>query len=298
MTKLVLLKTASILLHSCLMANAFFQTVVPTPKRRQHRSSSRDFFPGALSISLSSLSSSLSSNSAATDANSVESKVAQLKKVLRREYITFFDPMERDYYAEQVTFDDPMTSLAGVDSYQNNVDMLAARTLMGKFLFQDAGINLHSVTGGEVTTLKDGTVAVADITTRWTLRMCVKILPWQPVPRFSGISVYKVAASGPKGVQVLKQTDYWDSINLKPGGKYEIVDKSIAVKDFLDQLKPDEFNAAQAAPELPFELLRRGNDYEVRRYPSYTAVKTLYERRDEGFSVLGAFTSGACQCTL
>ena len=82
---------------------------------------------------------SASSNSVlfatATDSD-LKSSVADLKKVLEREYISFFDPMEREYYSPTVSFDDPMTSLAGVDAYQNNVDMLASRTLMGKFLFQ------------------------------------------------------------------------------------------------------------------------------------------------------------------
>eukprot|EP00985_Skeletonema_marinoi_P013388 scaffold6625_cov139-Skeletonema_marinoi.AAC.1 len=66
--------------------------------------------------------------------------------------------------APDVTFTDPMTSLSGVDSYRKNVDMLAGRTLMGKVLFEGAGINLHSVTGGEIVNGR-----VDDIVTRWTL---------------------------------------------------------------------------------------------------------------------------------
>ena len=144
--------------------------------------------------------------------------------------------MERDYYSPTVTFDDPMTSLSGVDAYQNNVDMLSSRTLMGKVLFKDAGIVLHSVTGGDVNPA-DG--SISNIITRWTLRVTAQVLPWQPTARFSGISVYEVKSGGPKGVQVTHQTDYWDSINIKEGGSYATVDKSIAVNDFLNQLKPN-----------------------------------------------------------
>jgi len=215
-----------------------------------------------------------------------------LKRVLAKEYATFFDPMETKYYAKDVSFTDPMTSLSGVESYQNNVDMLASRTAMGKFLFSDAGIVLHNIKGGEIA--EDG--SIGDITTRWTLRLTAKVIPWKPTARFSGISVYTVAAdpSSSTGVAVKHQQDYWDSINIVPNneGEYQKVDKSIAIKDFLNQLSPGGFVAATAAPELPYQLLRRGDGYEVRRYPGYSGVKLPYRRRDEGFGSLGAFTKG------
>ena len=235
-----------------------------------------------------------STTTASTTANNnLQSAVTDLKKVLEREYVSFFDPMERDYYSPTVSFDDPMTSLAGVDAYQTNVDMLASRTLLGKILFADAGIVLHSVEGGTI--LENG--QIENIVTRWTLRVTAKILPWSPTARFSGVSVYDVVPGGPKGVMVEHQTDYWDSINLRPnsptGEEYQKVDKSIAVKDFLDQLKPENAIAPSAGPELPYQVLRRGDGYEVRRYPSYASVKLPYERRDEAFGTLGAFCSGA-----
>jgi len=214
--------------------------------------------------------------------------VAQLKSILQREYASFFDPMERDYYSPKVTFDDPLNNLQGVDAYQKNVDMLASRTLLGKFLFKEAGIVMHSIEGGEIQ--EDG--SISNITTRWTLRMTAKVLPWKPTARFSGISVYTLEQGGPKGVQITRQADYWDSINLL-NGKYQSVDKTLALQDFLNQLKPDEFNAPSAGPELPYQLLRRGQDYEIRRYPSYASVKIPYQRRDEALSTLGSFTSGA-----
>lgn len=213
----------------------------------------------------------------------------RLKKVLRREYISFFDPMQCEYYSDNVSFEDPMTSLVGVQKYKNNVDMLASRTLLGKFLFQDAGIVLHAIEGGNVN-LNDGTIS--NIITRWTLRVTAKALPWRPTARFTGISVYEVSAGGSEGVVINHQTDYWDSINIRDEGKYQKVEKSIAVNDFLDQLKPDDVNAAAAGVELPYQLLRRAKDYELRRYPAYTTAKIPYDRRDEGYDVLASVTKG------
>jgi Uncharacterized conserved protein (DUF2358) len=243
----------------------------------------------------------------------MEASLAQLKVVLEREYLSFFDPMERDYYAPTVTFRDPLTTLSGIDGYQNNVDMLAGRTLLGSILFQDASIILHSVTGGQLlqkqpamesaNAYNDGTAKIADIVTRWTLRFTFKILPWRPTARFSGISVYSVVAGGAKGVQIVQQLDYWDAINLQHvsnksatingADSYQAVDRSVAVSHFLDQLKPGQLEAVAAGPELPFTTLRLGAGYEVRRYPTVRAVQVRYERRDEAFSAMGSFISGA-----
>jgi len=217
--------------------------------------------------------------------------ISKLKTILRREYTTFFDPMYTEYYSSDVSFDDPMTSLNGVQSYQTNVDMLASRTLLGKFLFSEAGIVLHNISGGET----DGK-SIQNIITRWTLRLTAKVFPWSPTARFTGVSVYKVKPDPSKavGVQIVGQTDYWDSINILPNssGEYKKAGTQTAIKDFLGQLAPGGFQAQTAAPELPYQLLRRGNGYEVRLYPSYCGVKLPYRRRDEGFGSLGAFTRG------
>lgn len=82
----------------------------------QHRRRQRSSFIAAASSSSSSIT--LSS------INSTKQAVEKLKKVLEREYVSFFDPMERSWYATDVSFEDPMTSLSGVDAYQGNVDMV------------------------------------------------------------------------------------------------------------------------------------------------------------------------------
>ncbi len=249
-------------------------------------------FALAFSPSVSSIRSNGVALFATETSQQLQSSVDQLKKVLAREYVSFFNPMEKQYYSSDVTFQDPLTSLAGIDKYQDNVDMLSGRTLLGSILFSDASINLHSVKGGDISVDSQGTTQISDIVTRWTLRFCFKALPWKPTARFSGISVYQVRTGGSEGVQIVQQNDYWDSINLQSDGTYRAVDKSVGLSDFLDQLKPSDINAPSAGPELPFELLRRGNGYEVRRYPQYSAAKLAYERRDEGYSILGSFCKG------
>ena len=102
-----------------------------------------------------------------------------------------------------------MTSLSGVDSYRDNVDMLAGRTWMGKLLFDGAGINLHSVTGGEITESASGDVQVSEIVTRWTLRVTAKVLPWKPTAVFSGISVYQVKPGGVEGKTMQNDITYF-----------------------------------------------------------------------------------------
>ena len=185
--------------------------------------------------------------------------------------------MEESFYADDVEFIDPLTSFVGIEKYKNNVDMLAGRTLLGSALFRDAYISLHSLKRLDSNTVE----------TRWTLRVTVKILPWQPTARFSGISVYSLGEDG----KIRKQNDYWDSVNLQSGA---YVEKTFfdGVKDFLGQLKK-EVTADMAANELPYELLRRARRYEVRRYPEITVAETVYTKRPEGYDRLGSYTGGS-----
>ncbi len=53
--------------------------------------------------------------------------------------------METEFYDPKVTFSDPLTTLTGVEKYEDNVDLLAGRTPLGAFLFKDASILLHGV---------------------------------------------------------------------------------------------------------------------------------------------------------
>jgi len=160
-----------------------------------------------------------------------------------------FDPMRTEFYAPDVTFKDPMIAISGVSAYQNNVDLLGGRNALGKFLFKDASIKLHTITEDPNDPLK--------LTTRWTLQLCMKVLPWQPYARFTGVSQYTLD----ENCVVVAQQDYWDSINLSGGG-YTMRSPLEAFADFAAQL------STSAGPELlPYTLLRRGGPrYDVRRY--------------------------------
>ncbi|CAM9156703.1 unnamed protein product [Sphacelaria rigidula] len=130
--------------------------------------------------------------------------------------------------------------------------MLGGRSALGKILFKDASIVLHDIEEPGPFRLR----------TRWTLTVCFKALPWQPVPCFTGISDYTIDAQA----RVVKQDDYWDSVNLV-AGRYQPVSPLDGVKDFLGQVLP---KAAEQAPGgrggSVGQLLRRAKDYEVRLY--------------------------------
>ena len=99
--------------------------------------------------------------------------------------------------------------------------MLAGRTALGKILFDDASIVLHNV--------KD--IGENKVQTRWTLQVDIKFLPWRPRAKFTGVSIYTVQGE-PGSEKVVKQEDYWDSINLKQG-KYVSVGLLEGLSDFL-----------------------------------------------------------------
>ena len=152
------------------------------------------------------MSSTSTDSPTSTQTEELSNTITKLKRVLAQEYISFFNPMVDSWYAPDVTFDDPMTSLSGVDSYRKNVDMLAGRTLMGKILFDGAGINLHSVTGGKVSE-NNGNAEIANVITRWTLKVTAKVIPWKPEAVFSGVSVYKLQPGGPEGIAIVGQNE-------------------------------------------------------------------------------------------
>mmetsp|Transcript_12454 Transcript_12454/g.37583 ORF Transcript_12454/g.37583 Transcript_12454/m.37583 type:complete len:366 (+) Transcript_12454:2-1099(+) len=199
----------------------------------------------------------------------------EVMQCLRREYVSFFDPLEPQYYVDDVTFEDPLSTLAGIGKYRNNVDMLAGRTALGKLLFRDASIALHDVRETGERRLR----------TRWTLRVTFEILPWKPVARFTGISDYEL---DPATNKVAKQIDYWDSIDLREGGLYERSSKLDGLRDFVDQVTKQSY----AENELPYELLRRAKDYSIRRYPATADVAVDYNARPVAYDQLGAYAAG------
>lgn len=221
-----------------------------------------------------------------TRSDEVSNPKQELMAGLQREYDSFFQPMEDGLYNPDVSFSDPLISLSGVDAYRNNVDMLAGKTLMGRTCFSDCGLIMHKISES----------ADGGLETRWTLQFRFKLLPWQPLCRFTGVSKYTLDSD----CRVLRQQDFWDSINLQPGGGYAPASKLAALLDLLGQMAPGGYKAEQSSSrELPYVLLRRAPPrdglpgYEVRRYPQHVSACTEYWRRLDAFGTLGAYTNGA-----
>lgn len=203
-------------------------------------------------------------------------------KGLKKDYETFFQPMQVALYAPDMKFVDPLVSMEGRDKYKSNAHTLAGVTGLGKMLFSDCSITLHNVskTASNLQQLR----------TRWTLQFRLKVLPWKPLAAFTGVSDYSLDHEA----RVVKQEDYWDSIELMPGGKdvYKRSGKLAAIIDVLEQLAPKGKAKAASNVELEYVLLRRHTDYEVRRYPQHLAAVTECMVRKEGWAALGAYVGG------
>lgn len=204
-----------------------------------------------------------------------------LIKTLREEYGSMFAPFRTEFYDVEVSFKDPMIAIAGVEAYRSNVDLLAGRNPLGSFLFKDASIQLHDVIEDPNDPLK--------LTTRWTLQLCMKVIPWQPYARFTGVSQYQLN----ERCLVVSQQDYWDSINLN-GGRYDRRSPLDALADFAAQL-----SVASGPETLPYALLRRGGRYDVRRYASAPPQRLVAAegagKRTPSTVVVAALPSGASE---
>ncbi|CAK0893701.1 unnamed protein product [Prorocentrum cordatum] len=191
------------------------------------------------------------------DAAYLEKKEA-LKKCLAREYRSFFQPFESEFYSEAVTFTDPLNNLEGKEAYGRNVAMLSGESFVGNILFSDGYIDLHSV--------EDVPGDDRRLRTRWTLGFTFKLLPWAPKALFTGVSEYVIDGDA----MVLSQRDYWDTLSLGSGGSYEPEAPLAGAAELVAQLLPRPLRPA-AAEEPPaaqrggWALLRRARDCRVYR---------------------------------
>ena len=199
-------------------------------------------FPAAHNHGLAR-SSSVVAASATEEEQASSPAVAELMAGLREEYSSFFQPLRRELYSSDVSFEDPLISISGMDAYKANIDMLGGRNLLGKVCFTDSSLTMHNVE--ETNT---------GLRTRWTLQFRFRLLPWAPLARFTGVSDYTLDYQN----RIVGQRDWWDSINLQPRGTYAPVPKLTALGDLVAQLSPANTGAQQASDkELPYELLRR-----------------------------------------
>ena len=215
------------------------------------------------------------------DDSAFEEKKKSTIDALKQEYESFFKPMKDQIYDPDFQFLDPLTTYTGRQAHKNNVEMLSGSSAIGRILFSDCSLVMHDASSDSGSN---------SLTTRWTLGFRFNLLPWKPMAQFTGVSEYTLDGNA----RLLRQQDFWDSVNLEAGGEYASKSKLGALLDLLQQFAPGEQSALAASErELPYQLLRRARKYEVRRYPQHIAVETEYDRRVDAFGTLGAYTGGA-----
>jgi len=151
------------------------------PSQLHHSAGSAAMGRAASSAIRASEDATAGATTASTGADFVARKAA-LVEGLRREYDSFFRPMEENLYAPSVTFTDPLISFEGVAAYKSNVNMLAGESALGRFIFTDCGLVMHTVTTDSPES--------RSLCTRWTLQFRFKLLPWKPLAQFTGVSQY------------------------------------------------------------------------------------------------------------
>ncbi|GMH82986.1 hypothetical protein TrVE_jg9799 [Triparma verrucosa] len=180
-----------------------------------------------------------------------------------------------------------MVNFEGLEKYEDNVKTIGGRNILGSILFEkdDSRIILHTISGGQP--LSPTSTSLTPLQTRWTLTAYFK--PFSSRIIFTGISSYTLS---PSPLKIIKQQDYWDSINLQPGGTYGAVNVVEGLKDFVDQVLFKGKVQRVGDDEIPYLIFRRAKDYTVRRYPETTWVKINYDRREEGYEGLGRIVKG------
>nr|ABK24599.1 unknown [Picea sitchensis] len=202
---------------------------------------------------LSNRASSSSSSVAPADLEDVQEQCSEQEKLMReltafleKDLPHLFDEqgIDRRMYDKSVEFKDPITQYDSLEGYLFNIQLL--RWLFGP-LFE-----LHSVkqTGPN------------EITTRWTMTMNFRLLPWNPELVFTGTSVMSV---NPETGKFCRHVDYWDSIKNNEYFSFE------GLIDVLKQLR------IYKTPDLEtpkYQILKRTADYEVRKYEPFIVVDT------------------------
>ncbi len=178
-----------------------------------------------------------------------ESLAAQLRRDLPELFNTEGCPSHYDLFAEKVNFRDPLTSFEGVQPYRANIAFLRDSPV-----FERTKLDTFDV---RVTSPKT-------VTTRWSMAMTVRVLPWRPRVKFTGESIYELNDDG----KVIGHIDYWDS--LSETANNSVVTKE-AVADLVGQFTPQRhYQALGARPS--FLLMRRMRDVEIRNYEDVTLV--------------------------
>jgi len=151
--------------------------------------------------------------------------------------------IDRGMYSENVQFEDPITRYDSLDGYLFNIQLL-------RRLFSPS-FRLRAV----------HQTGAWELTTRWTMGMQFRLLPWRPPLVFTGTSVMGV---DPASRKFISHVDTWDSIEDQAYLSLE------GIQDLVRQLRPS-LTPSLDTPE--YEVLTRRRDYEVRRYADFSVAE-------------------------
>lgn len=186
-------------------------------------------------------------------ANSAVVVAERLREELPRIFDNDASSQHYNLFAQDVEFRDPLNSFKGSKRYRSNIAFLGKSPL-----FCDSSLVVHDVHIESTT----------QIISRWTLGMSVRALPWRPRVQFTGTSLYELDHDA----LIIQHFDVWDSLTDSANAKSFSVD---AVRDLVKQLR--------RLPTMPpYELLRRMQTVEIRRYTSWPPNANGAEMTIEG----------------
>ncbi|KAE9608379.1 hypothetical protein Lal_00025931 [Lupinus albus] len=172
--------------------------------------------------------------------------VQQLVAFLYEDLPHLFDDkgIDKTAYDERVLFRDPITKHDSLSGYLFNIALI-------KTIFTPQFMLHWAKPTGPY-----------EITTRWTMVMKFRLLPWKPELVFTGISVMGV---NPENGKFCSHVDFWDSIQKNDYFSSE------GLLEVIKQLR------IYKTPELEspkYQILKRTANYEVRQYDPFIVVET------------------------
>ncbi|KAK9811083.1 hypothetical protein WJX73_001332 [Symbiochloris irregularis] len=208
--------------------------------------------------------------SAQTSTSASSMSLEQAKSFLQGELATIFNTGRLDTarYADDFKFQDPTFKQNSIRGFQQNLTLL--RSLFSiKFI-------VHNIKVQEP----------AEVTSRWTMELKPKLVPWQPKIVVTGESIYTVDQISGK---IQSQRDVWDSIS----------DNNYLSLEGLAYILGSLANPQQTPNlEMPkYTVLKRAAEYEVRQYSRYIVAETAMPRSSgaaagTGFNELAGFIFG------
>lgn len=175
--------------------------------------------------------------------------------------------VSRSKYSTSFSFEDPLISLNGMDSY--STFLRALHTLF------DTRLELHSVQGAE-----------NRAEARWTMTIRPRFPPWPMPVVLTGRTTFVM---DPTTGLVTSQKNSWDAVKEGQPGSLE------AVQYLLQSLLNIELTPDLDSPR--YKVLLKTKDYEIRRYDPYLVAEVAMGNREapasgQGFMELADYIFG------